>query len=171
MNRPLPPQDDGGGCSGEGGSCSSSSGPPGTTLAGPTPSNGAPGASVKPAEGSAGENKNQIYAELETGLDPDEPTGNEPGGVNPNSSDVSTQAFERLPESAQIQVMQEKAAHRLLAQVHARLPHTTTSHTHTQQLSTFPSLPSLLSPTPPLLFPSLPFALSDVTPADARGAP
>ena len=70
MNRPLPPQDDG--CSGEGGSCSSSSGPPGTTLAGPTPSNGAPGASVKPAEGSAGENKNQIYAELETGLDPED---------------------------------------------------------------------------------------------------
>ena len=52
------------------------------------------------------------YAELETGLDPDL----DGSAVDPSSADISAQAFKLLPEEAQIQVMQEKAAHRLLAQ-------------------------------------------------------
>ena len=53
------------------------------------------------------------YAELETGLDPDLEAN---GSVDPSSAEISANAFKLLPEEAQIQVMQEKAAHRLLAQ-------------------------------------------------------
>ena len=62
-----------------------------------------------------GDGSSTLYAELETGLE----TGLDPelgAAVDPSSAEVSTQSFERLPEAAQIQVMQEKAAHRLLAQ-------------------------------------------------------
>ena len=61
-------------------------------------------------DGSSGATR---YAELETGLDPELEA---PGSVDPSSADVSAQAFKLLPEEAQMQVMQEKAAHRLLAQ-------------------------------------------------------